>query len=329
MRRFSSCLIVLGCLAAVPQVAGAATSPAVATGGASSVSASTATLKGTVNPEGRSTAYGFQYGTTKSYGTQTNNASAGSGTAAVKVSAKLSGLASGTVYHYRIVAVSSGGTSVGSDHTFKTKGSPAPQVFTGGTVLRSLNGATLTGFVNPVGAATTYRFQFGFSILYGLQTQPAALPATKTVQGVSFVVTGLQAHRIYHYRIVANSSGGTSVGQDQVFITGRARARGITRSTTPLRLQHRPFALNTHGRLQIPRGFPVPQSCAGRVRVRYFVGRRTLAVARVPLAFNCTYFATATIHGAVGAKHLHVSVRFLGNGLLTPRQGRGQTVRVG
>lgn len=329
MRRLSTLLLVSACIAALPAAAGAATSPAVATGSASAISFSKATLHGTVNPEGQTTAYGFQYGTTKSYGAQTKNASAGSGAAAKKVTAKLSGLAASTVYHYRIVAVNSSGTSVGSDHTFKTAASPAPQVFTGGTMQRNLHGATLIGFVNPLGRSTTYRFQFGLSAFYGLQTQPGTLPAVKTAQGVVFAIVGLQAHRIYHYRIVANSTGGSAIGADQVFITGRAHARGVTRDTTPRRLRQRPFTLSTRGRLRIPRGFPVPQSCAGRIRVRYFVGRRTLAVARVPLAFNCTYFAKATLTGAVGSKHVHVAVRFLGNGLLIARAAQGETVRVG
>lgn len=328
MRRASAILTVLGCCAAVPAPASAA-SPAVATGSASAVSFSKATLNGTVNPQGRATSYGFQYGTTKSYGAQTPTASAGSGTAAKRVSAKLAGLAASTVYHYRIVAVSSGGAAVGSDHTFKTSASPAPQVFTGGTSQRTLNGATLIGFVNPVGRATTYRFQFGLSAFYGLETTPGTLAAVKTVQGVTFPIVGLQAHRIYHYRIVATSSGGTAIGADQVFITGRAHARGVTRSTSPRRLLHRPYTLSTHGRLRIPTGFPVPQSCAGRIRVRYFVGRTTLAVAHVPLAFNCTYFATATLPRVIGSKHVNVSVRFLGNGLLIPRSAPTESIAVG
>jgi hypothetical protein len=40
------------------------------------------------------------------------------------VSATIGGLASGTVYHFRLVASNSGGTTAGVDHTFKTKALP-------------------------------------------------------------------------------------------------------------------------------------------------------------------------------------------------------------
>src|ERR1019366_2684926 len=55
----------------------------VTTGAATSVTSSTATLNGRVNPNGYTTTYYFEYGTTTSYGTTTTSTSAGSGTSAV------------------------------------------------------------------------------------------------------------------------------------------------------------------------------------------------------------------------------------------------------
>src|SRR5690349_5733149 len=55
-----------------------ATAPSATTGTADSVSQSSATLSGTVNPNGQATTYYFAYGTSTSYGTQTSPSSAGS-----------------------------------------------------------------------------------------------------------------------------------------------------------------------------------------------------------------------------------------------------------
>ena len=95
--------------------------PLVTTGAASLVTSSGARLNGTVNPKGSATTYRFDYGPTTAYGTSTPNVSAGSGSTAVAVSAAISGLSSGTLYHFRIQATNAGGTSLGTDATFITQ----------------------------------------------------------------------------------------------------------------------------------------------------------------------------------------------------------------
>lgn len=90
---------------------------------ATSISETEATLNGTVDPRGLETKYYFEYGTTESYGSKTAEVSAGSGTAAVKESKVISGLAPGTFYHFRIVAMNSKGTVDGVDRTLATKSS--------------------------------------------------------------------------------------------------------------------------------------------------------------------------------------------------------------
>lgn len=94
-----------------------------ATTGSAVVNGASATLAGSVNPNGLLTSYYFEFGTTTAYGTQTAPQSAGSGTSAVSVTSSLSGLAADTTYHYRLVAVGpSGAISIGADHTFATGG---------------------------------------------------------------------------------------------------------------------------------------------------------------------------------------------------------------
>jgi hypothetical protein len=96
--------------------------PTVTTGGASGITNSAAIVAGTINPNGLSTTYHFDYGTTTSYGSQApaSDGSAGSGSANTPVSASLSGLTALTTYHYRLVATNSAGTTNGSDATFTT-----------------------------------------------------------------------------------------------------------------------------------------------------------------------------------------------------------------
>jgi hypothetical protein len=100
--------------------------PTVVTGAASRVGQSTATLAGTVNPNGIATSYHFVYGTTTGYGSATPATSEGSGTSASAVSAPLAGLAPNTTYHYALVASNSAGEASGSDGSFTTPPASSP-----------------------------------------------------------------------------------------------------------------------------------------------------------------------------------------------------------
>lgn len=119
------------------------TPPSVTTGSATSVSSSSATLNGTINPNGKSTTYYFEYGTTTAYGSTTSSTSAGSGSSAVSVSSPITGLTPSTTYHYRLKGTNSDGTSTGSDKTFTTTN--PPQISLNRTHLQI--GANTTGSV--------------------------------------------------------------------------------------------------------------------------------------------------------------------------------------
>lgn len=97
--------------------------PAVSTDPASAVTDTSATLNGTVNPEGASTAFQYDYGTTNAYGTSTGSGSAGSGSTGVSEPTSVTGLLPDTLYHYRVEATNATGTTFGNDQTFTT--SPA------------------------------------------------------------------------------------------------------------------------------------------------------------------------------------------------------------
>lgn len=94
--------------------------PVVVTGIASNITGTTATLNGTVNPEGNPTTYHFQYGLTTAYGSNTTTTSVGSGQTTLPVSADLTGLLPSTTYHFRVTATNGNGTVNGADATFTT-----------------------------------------------------------------------------------------------------------------------------------------------------------------------------------------------------------------
>ena len=95
--------------------------PSLTTAEASAITRHTATLTGTVNPEGDASSCRFEYGTTSTYGAEALcSTHPGSGASPVPISAQLWELAAGTIYHYRLVSANSGGASAGPDMTLTT-----------------------------------------------------------------------------------------------------------------------------------------------------------------------------------------------------------------
>ena len=194
-----------------------ALAPSVTTGPVTVVGATTATVAGTVNPNGVSTNWFVEYGTTTSYGSKTSSTNVGSGTTSLSVSANLSGLLPGIVYHYRFVGSSSVGTGQGADGLLTTFA--VPQVVTGSASAVTAGSATLNGTVNPSGRATSWYFQYGTSSGYGSTTPAKDAGLGTSPVSVSASVTGLAGGRTYHFRLVARSDAGRSNGSDQTFLT--------------------------------------------------------------------------------------------------------------
>jgi hypothetical protein len=94
--------------------------PAVATGGASAITASSALLSGTVNPNGVSTDWHFEFGPSGLYGSSTPSQNAGASLGDQQVSQAVAGLSPSALYHYRLVASSARGTTPGADSSFTT-----------------------------------------------------------------------------------------------------------------------------------------------------------------------------------------------------------------
>ncbi len=198
-------------------VAAVLAAPTAITGPVSAVGPTSAAASGTVNPNGQSTTWHFEYGTSTSYGRKTSSRSAGSGTANVQVSGALTGLAASTTYHYRLVATNGGGTTRGGDGIFTTP-SP-PSAITGSSTSVTVSSATLNGTVDPNGRATTWYFQYGTGTGYGSRTPAQSAGSGTTAAGVAAAVSRLRPGRLYHYRLVATSDAGTSRGADRTFST--------------------------------------------------------------------------------------------------------------
>jgi hypothetical protein len=88
---------------------------------ASSISTSTVTLNGVVNPRGAAVRVSFQFGTTKHYGQSTPAQTLPPGDNPAAFSVELIGVPARTTIHYRAVAQTDFGTLTGADRTVTTK----------------------------------------------------------------------------------------------------------------------------------------------------------------------------------------------------------------
>jgi uncharacterized delta-60 repeat protein len=105
--------------------------PWVTTGLATGLTSSSATLNGTVNPNGFTTTAQFEYGLTPSYGTTVRvTLLPNDGSTELNPSAHLNGLHPGTTYHYRLTATNAQGASSGYDVPFTTEVWEPPAIST-------------------------------------------------------------------------------------------------------------------------------------------------------------------------------------------------------
>ncbi|MDB6171820.1 MAG: 3-carboxymuconate cyclase [Chthoniobacteraceae bacterium] len=107
--------------------------PVISTSPATAITATTATLGGTVMANAMKTVVSFQYGLTSNYGsTAAATPSSVNGMNPKSVTATLSKLSPNTVYHFRLAATNSQGVAYGPDTLFVTQngasGTPAPVI---------------------------------------------------------------------------------------------------------------------------------------------------------------------------------------------------------
>jgi hypothetical protein len=327
--------VLTAVVAAIAVSAGGAmafSTPAVLTGKATGVTQTSATLNGSVNPEGSATTYQFQWGPTAAYGNVTPGRQAGHGTKAISVSITLGSLLPGTIYHCRLIATNAAGQSLGADRTFVTAGHPPPTPATGGPSALGETFATVTGVVNTQGATTSWWFQYGLTPAYGSSTYGGIAAAAAAPVAIAETIRGLAPGTIFHYRLLAAHGGFVNYGADQTLITFpvvRPKPR-LRAGTNPHRARKAPYLFVTDGSVLTG---PIPPSvgCNGTVAVRYFIAHRSVAVRYTRLQPNCTFTRAILFHGLIGhhRRQLRVEVRFWGNSYLASAGARPQRVMLG
>jgi len=149
--------------------------PSVTTGPAASIGPASATLAGTVDPNGLAVDdCHFSYGVGTPSGSDAScSALPGSGTSSVAVSAQLSGLAAGTNYEFRLVARNGGGTSYGAVHSFTTT-ADSPSIHTLTVSKVGAGSGTVTSSPTGINCGTTCSHGFASATNVALTASPAA-----------------------------------------------------------------------------------------------------------------------------------------------------------
>ena len=185
-----------------------------------------ATLEGMVDPEGNATTVHFEYVDEKhfeesGYANATSTASqalsSGFGEEHVEIHLPAKTLVPGTTYHWRMVAVdSSNRTSTGPGQSLEE----TPAALIEGPWASNVAGssATLSAKINPLGANTSYRLEYGTDTSYG------HVSTGNVGEGMGYVtidyhIQELQSHATYHYRLVTTSEVGAVETLDRSFVT--------------------------------------------------------------------------------------------------------------
>ena len=200
------------------------TGPAVTSSAATSITATTATLNGSINANDTgATAASFQYGTTTSYGsTITASPASVTGSAATPITAALSGLTPNTTYYFRAVGTQSTATN-GGQLSFLTPANVPGTPTVDGATTTSLN-VTIAANGNPAG--TEYAIQVGSQYVQANGSlNTTAVWQTATAWGTK-TISGLASSTQYTVGVKARNSA--------LAETGFATANGITlANTTP------------------------------------------------------------------------------------------------
>jgi hypothetical protein len=219
-----------------------------------------ATLNGVVDPEGiQLTDCHFEYVTASAFETSGfSDLSSGGEAPCVPapgaipadasyhaVHAAISGLTPGVAYRYRLAATSDpsqlGGTADSESAIFTTPDRPSVDATSASNLSASF--VDLDAQVNPLGADTTYHFEYVDAADYeaaladnaadpyaagaSVPTVPADIGAGGVDASVSQQVGGLQSGTTYHFRVVASNEVGETDGPDTTFTTLPAPLSGL------------------------------------------------------------------------------------------------------
>lgn len=201
--------------------------PTVTTSAATSVTETSATLNGHLDPDGGGevSECQFEYGTTTAYGTVVPCSPGAPYVSAADVSASIGELTRSTVYHFRLRAVNANGASESEDGTFTTAG---PAVIDSESAHVTGTAVTLRAQINPFHFDTSCRAQYvddasfqrsGYADATTLPCSPEDLGSGFGDQGASVAVKGLRIATTYHYRFLAENQAGLLGAADRTFTT--------------------------------------------------------------------------------------------------------------
>jgi len=186
-------------------------------------------LNGTVNANGDATTVTFEFGPTVAYGVMVAAAPGTvSGSTDTAVSASITGLTPNTTYHYRVVAVNTGGVINGLDGTFTTYSANAPTVATSSITLITSTSAACGGNVTDEGgAAVTAR-----GVCWSTSINPTtadSLTSDGTGSGAfTSSLTGLAPSTAYYVRAYATNIYSTVYGDNKTLTTNAVGTPVVT-----------------------------------------------------------------------------------------------------
>ena len=212
--------------------------PIAKTGAAGSAGATSDTVEGSVNPQGRPTGYSFEYGTTTTYGASTPDSEVGSDHTEHPESQTLESLIPSTTYHYRIVAeYDEAGATIsvpGADATFTTaaaastggnSGSPTGTTTTASTSTTSNTSTSTSSTVASVSVATSPKAIE--ELLNGCSGSPLVLNDAY-IQGSHVFLSGSAAKSLVGKKVKILFNEGKPVA------TATVKANGQYTTTAPL-----------------------------------------------------------------------------------------------
>ncbi len=258
--------------------------PSAAALAADGVTATTATLRGTVAANGFPATARFEWGATSAYGqTAAATLTTPDGAGAQAASASLQGLEPWTVYHYRLVAISNQGAASSGDATFRTAGiapviggQPASQTVTvGGEV-----SFTVTAAAVP---APSYAWWRGAVEISGANSATLHLTDVRTSDAGA-------------YRVVVTNAAG-SVTSDAATLTVNRREQSITfDALSGAKMGDAPFALVATASSGLPVSFASSNSAVAAVAdgIVTLVGPGTATIT-ASQAGDATYLPAADV----------------------------------
>lgn len=192
---------------------------------ATSVTNSDATLNGTVNARGESTAVSFEIATDADF---TNaqllpaSPATATGISDAAVTASASGLRPGVTYYFRVRAGNASGETLSEVETF-TAAPVKPDVADAPESAPKPTSVTLNSDVNPNGAATAVTFSYAKSqsdVSNGDGTDVDAGTVSGTESQPMFAeLADLEPNTTYYYRVTATNSAGTTTSDIRSFTT--------------------------------------------------------------------------------------------------------------